>query len=84
MGTRMVVRPTKGFLGAFFRPLSNFKSALKRATAYGGLPLREYIQRSIELYGEKSPYYGKDEEWIDEFIRKNEEVNIGYVPYDRQ
>lgn len=84
LGKRMMVLPTKGFLGARFRPLSKFKSALKKATAYGGLPLREYIQRSIELYGEKSPYYGRDEEWIDEFIRENEEANIGYIPYDRQ
>jgi len=84
MGKRMMVLPTKGFLSAAFRPLSRFKSILKRATAYGGMPLREYIQRSIELYGEKSPYYGKDEEWIEEFIRENDEANIGYVPYDRQ
>lgn len=84
MGKRMNILPTKGFLGVRFKSLSNFKSALKRATAYGGLPLREYIQRSIELYGEKSPYYGKDEEWIEEFIRENEEANVGYMPYDGQ
>lgn len=84
MQKRMMVLPTRGFLSAQFRPLANFRAALKKATAYGGLPLREYIERSIELYGEKSPYYGKDEEWIENFIRENEESKIGYVPYDRQ
>lgn len=84
MGKRMMVLPTKGFLAAKFRALPRFKAALKKATAYGGLPLREYIQRSIELYGEKSPYYGKSEEWIEEFIRDSEEASIGYAPYDGQ
>ena len=83
-GKRLTLLPTKGFLALKFNPLEKFKSKLKRVTSYGGLPLREYIRRSIELYGEKSPYYGKDEEWIENFIRENEEDNIGYVPYDGQ
>lgn len=84
MQKQMTVLPTKGFLGVKLNAFQKFKNKLKRATAYGGLPLREYIQQSIELYGEKSPYYGKDEEWIENFIRENEEDNIGYVPNDGQ